>query len=178
MSRIVGELLIVLASMAPIADKALADDPKTINAFSAWQGRGQVFETGLSRTTFVGSFSGMVFVNTEEGPIDSGYMICPTVVDIDSNDGKETAKGRCTITAKDGARLYADMTCQGVRMVGCNGDFTFTGGTERFKGITGGGPVRIRSTVSDWAAGGGNIVEGAAAGIILWPALTYTLPPQ
>jgi hypothetical protein len=82
------------------------------------------------------------------------------------------------VTAKDGARLYAEFDCHGVRMVGCDGDFTFTGGTERFKGVTGGGPVTIRSSVDDMAAGGGNIIEGVAAGIIVWPKLTYKLAAQ
>jgi hypothetical protein len=117
-------------------------------------------------------------VENEQGPIDAGYMICPTVVDINTVDGKEQAKGRCTMTAKDGARLYADFSCTGVRMVGCHGDFTFTDGTERFKGITGGGPVTIRSSVDDLAAADGNIVQGAAAGIIVWPKLTYKLAAQ
>jgi hypothetical protein len=63
-----------------------------------------------------------------------------------------------------------------VQFVGCNGDFTITGGTDRFKGITGGGPINIRSDVRDMAMGAGNIVNAAAAGIILWPKLVYKLP--
>jgi hypothetical protein len=149
-----------------------------IKAFSAWNARGQIFETGENRMTFVGSFAGIVYVDNAQGPIDAGYMICPTVLDVNTVDGKEQAKGRCTVTAKDGARLYADFDCHGVRMVGCDGDFTFTGGTERFKGVTGGGPVTIRSSVDDMAAGGGNIIEGVAAGIIVWPKLTYKLAAQ
>jgi hypothetical protein len=124
----------------------------------------------------VGSFIGAVYIKSGEGPIDSGFMTCPTIVDMNVTDGKETAKGRCTITAKDGSRVYADLSCNGVQFVGCNGDFTITGGTDRFKGITGGGPINIRSDVRDMAMGAGNIVNAAAAGIILWPKLVYKLP--
>ncbi len=38
--------------------------------------------------------------------------------------------------------------------------------------------MNIRSSVDDMAAGGGNIIEGVAAGIIVWPKLTYKLAAQ
>lgn len=148
---------------------------ETLKAFAAWQGRGQLFETGPLRATFVGSFSGMVFVDTEKGPLDAGFMVCPAIIDINLADGTQEAKGRCTITGKDGGRVYADVACKGVHMVGCNGDFKFTGGTDRFEGITGGGPVTIRSGLNEAAVGAGNIVQESAGGIIIWPKLTYKL---
>jgi hypothetical protein len=178
MDKVVMTVLASLTALSLMTPGAAAEDEAPIKAFSAWNARGQIFETGENRMTFVGSFVGIVYVEQAQGPIDAGYMICPTVLDVNTVDGKEQAKARCTITAKDGARVYADLSCNGVRMVGCNGDFTITGGTERFKGITGGGPVNIRSSVDDMAAGGGNIVEGVAAGIIVWPKLTYKLAAQ
>jgi hypothetical protein len=152
-----------------------AGTEETLKAFAAWQGRGQLFETGPLRATFVGSFSGMVFVDTEKGPLDAGFMVCPAIIDINLADGTQEAKGRCTITGKDGGRVYADVACKGVHMVGCNGDFKFTGGTDRFEGITGGGPVTIRSGLNEAAVGAGNIVQESAGGIIIWPKLTYKL---
>jgi hypothetical protein len=175
MAKALARILMSLAALWMMSVGAAAEDEAPVRAFSSWQARGQIFDTAANRVTFVGSFSGVVYVENEQGPMDAGYMVCPAVLDINIEDGKEQAKGRCTMTAKDGARLYADFSCNGVRMVGCHGDFTFTGGTERFKGITGGGPVSIRSTVDDMAVSGGNIVEGAAAGIIVWPSLTYKL---
>lgn len=178
MGKVVATVLASFVGLALLTFGASAEDEAPLRAFSAWNARGQIFDTGENRMTFVGSFTGIVYVDGAQGPMDAGYMICPTVVDVNTVDGKEQAKGRCTVTAKDGARLYADFECNGVRMVGCNGDFTFTGGTERFKGITGGGPVTIRSSVDDLAAGGGNVVNGVAAGIIVWPKLTYKLAAQ
>lgn len=178
MAKVVLTVLASLMALSLMTLRATAEDEEPIKAFSAWNARGQIFDTGETRMTFVGSFSGIVYVDQAHGPIDAGYMICPTVLDINTVDGKEQAKGRCTVTTKDGARLYADFTCNGVRKVGCAGDFTLTGGTERFKGITGGGPVTIRSSIEDMAAGGGNIIEGVAAGIIVWPKLTYKLAVQ
>lgn len=165
-----------LALMGAPVDDASADAEQSVKAFSAWQGRGQMFTTGEFRSTFVGSFTGMIYIETEKGPLDAGFMICPAVVDIDTRDGSQEAKGRCTIVAKDSSRAYADIACKGVHLVGCDGTFTFTGGTERFAGITGGGPVTIRSSLNDLASGPGNVVEESASGIIIWPKLTYKLP--
>jgi hypothetical protein len=164
-----------VALVATFIVPAMADDAQTVKAFSSWQGRGQIFETGPNRMTFVGAFSGMIYIETQKGPLDAGYMICPAYVDVNVTDGTQEAKGRCTISAKDGARVYADIACKGVHMVGCEGEFTFTGGTERFDGITGGGPVTVRSALQDLAAGGGNTVQESASGIIYWPKLTYKL---
>jgi hypothetical protein len=150
----------------------------SLKAFSAWNAQGQIFQSGENRVTFVGSFSGIVYVEQEQGPVAAGFMACPTVIDVNTRDGKERGDGRCTFTAKDGAQLFADFSCRGVRMVGCHGDFTFTGGTERFKGITGGGPVTIRSSVDEMKPGSGGAIDGVAAGIIFWPKLTYKLAAQ
>ena len=165
----------LLVAIALAVTSARAGSEETIKAFAAWQGRGQMFETGPTRATFVGSFTGMVFVDTEKGPLDAGFMVCPAILDINMTDGTQEGKGRCTITAKDGARAYAELTCKGVHLLGCNGDFKFTGGTERFEGITGGGPMTIRSGLNDAALGAGNIVQESAGGIIVWPKLTYKL---
>jgi hypothetical protein len=174
--RILAAAVTLCASLvAAFVTPAAAEDEQTVKAFSSWQGRGQVFETGPNRMTFVGAFTGMIYIETQKGPLDAGYMTCPAVVDVNVSDGTQEAKGRCTISAKDGSRVYADLACKGVHMVGCEGEFKFTGGTDRFEGITGGGPVTVRSALQDIAAGGGNTVQESASGIIYWPKLTYKL---
>jgi hypothetical protein len=171
--KLVALMIAVVGCLA--SGSASAQEEGTIKAFSAWQGRGQMFETGPDRVTFVGSFAGMIFVETEKGPLDAGFMICPAFLDINVKDGSQEGKGRCTISAKDGSRAYAELSCKGVHLVGCDGDFKFTGGTERFEGLTGGGPITIRSGIHDAALGAGNIVQESAGGIIIWPKLTYKL---
>jgi hypothetical protein len=167
-----------VAQEATTPEAITPDEEPSLKAFSAWNAQGQIFQSGESRVTFVGSFSGIVYVEQEQGPVAAGFMACPTVIDMNTRDGKERGEGRCTFAAKDGAQLFADFSCQGVRMVGCHGDFNFTGGTERFKGITGGGPVTIRSSVDEIKAGTGGTIDGVAAGIIFWPKLTYKLAAQ
>ena len=154
---------------------AHAQDEQSLKAFAAWQGRGQIYETGPDRMTFVGSFAGMIFVETDKGPLDAGYMICPAFLDVNVKDGTQEGNGRCTISAKDGSRAYAEISCKGVHLVGCDGQFTFTGGTDRLEGLSGGGPITIRSGIQDFAVGGGNTVQETAGGIIIWPKLTYKI---
>lgn len=168
--------LIILGGFSLQTVPTMADEEQTIKAFAAWQGRGQMYETGPSRATFVGAFTGMVFVETQKGPLDAGFMTCPAYLDLNVEDGTQEGKGRCTIVGKDGSRVYAEIACKGVHLVGCDGQFTITGGTERFEGITGGGPITIRSGLQDVALSGGNTVQETAGGIIIWPALKYKLP--
>lgn len=174
MNRI-SRLLTAAFAVVAFATPTLAEEETSVRAFSAWQGRGQIFETGPDQATFVGAFSGMIFIETQKGPLDAGYMVCPAILTLNLKDGSQEAKGRCTITGKEGARVYANIECKGVHMVGCDGTFTFTGGTERFEGITGGGPVTVRSGMQDIALNGGNTVNETAGGIIIWPKLTYKL---
>ena len=174
--RLVAIVVGLLCGAAMASVSALAAEEQTIKAFAAWQGRGQMFETGPDRMTFVGSFTGMIFVETDKGPLDAGFMVCPAIVDVNVKDGTQEGKGRCTISGKDGSRAYGEIACKGVHMVGCDGEFTFTGGTDRFAGITGGGPITIRSGLQEFAATAGNIIQESAGGIIIWPKLTYKLP--
>src|SRR5215475_14422908 len=123
---------------------AFGAEDATVKAFAAWQGGGQLLETGAKEVTFVGSLTGTVYAETDKGPLESGSLVCPAMVRINIEDGSQTGSGRCTIAADDGSRIFADISCTGFRLVGCDGQFTLTGGTQRFQGITGGGPVTIR----------------------------------
>jgi hypothetical protein len=163
--------------LAASATGAAAEEQK-ISAFSAWQGRGQAFETGVDHITFVGSFFGMIYVETEKGPLDAGYMVCPVTYELDMKTGNQKAVGRCTIATRDDDRVYADMTCAGVSGIGCKGKFTLTGGTGKFEGVVGGGDVTIRSSLHEFASMPGNTVQETAAGIIYWRDFKFTLKGQ
>jgi hypothetical protein len=163
---------IVLALLCP----AMAGEDATVKAFAAWQGSGQLFATGAKELTFVGALSGTVYVETEKGPLESGRLACPAMVRIDIEDGSQNGTGRCTITAKDGAQIFGDVSCTGIRLVGCDGQFTLTGGTQRFEGISGGGPVTLRSEFGQVAGISDTSVRQDSGGIMFWPALHYTIP--
>ena len=73
-----GRNLIILVTVAASAGMSLpplqatAGDEVVISAFMAWEGEGQVVRTAADEATFVGSFAGTVYVNTESGPVEAG----------------------------------------------------------------------------------------------------------
>ena len=81
------------------------------------------------------------------------------------------------ITGRDGAKVFGKWSCKGTHMIGCDGEFQLTGGTGRYDGVTGGGPMLVRSglheTHIDMQKGW---VESAAFGIIAWKDLRYLVP--
>lgn len=168
--------LLGLAFSCAITTAALAGEKQTINAFSVWSGEGTVYTTGVESATFVGALTGPLFVETDEGPAESGWIDCLGMIEIDLTSAKQAGGGKCTVTARDGAQAFADWTCSGVHLVGCKGEMSFTEGTERFAGITGGGSMVVRSSlgkVVEEMAGGE--LEEEANGIAIWRELTYEL---
>ena len=133
-------LLIALGGITPVAA-----EEATINAFSAWIGDGELFPTGPDHAVFIGSLRGRIYVETEKGPIDAGLLICPAMVDLNLKTGVQRANAQCSVRSDDGARVFGTLTCLGLHLIGCDGEFEITSGTDRFDGITGGGPVTIRS---------------------------------
>ena len=165
-----------LALLLGLALPAAAAEDATIRAFAAWHGQGNLFETGATEVTFVGALSGTMYVDTDKGPLASGAMVCPVVVTINSDDGSQEGKGRCVISGKDGARVYAELTCTGIRLIGCDGDFKLTGGTGRFQGISGGGRVNIRSEFGEITTLSKAAAQEQAEGILYLRELHYTIP--
>lgn len=153
-----------------------AAEEATVKAFSAWEGQGHLFETGVAELTFVGALAGTMYIDTEKGPLASGQMVCPAVVTIDTDDGSQSGKGRCIVTAKDGARVFAEISCAGFHLIGCDGDFTLTGGTGRFEGISGGGRVTIRSDFHEIAPLSKAAAQEQASGILYLRELRYNIP--
>jgi hypothetical protein len=167
---------IILAHVS-LTPTALSETSESINAYAAWAGRGQIFQTGPNRASFVGAFNGIIFVEKAKELLNGGNMVCPGIIDINLNDGTQNGNGRCTITNSDGERVFAEWTCNGTFASGCNGDIKFTGGTESFEGISGGGPFMARSTIQHtYLTGIGNVVGNASGGMIIWKNVRYILP--
>lgn len=168
----------VTASLA--VGSAGAAEQQAIAAFSAWTGEGVVYDTGPTAGTFVGAISGTLYVQTDKGPASGGVMVCPAIIEIDLVDATQRGHGKCTITGDDGAKVFAEWTCQGVHRIGCDGDFKLTGGSGRMAGITGIGSLTVRTTTrvtSTELTAEGAIVE-IGSGILLLEDLAYSLPAQ
>lgn len=156
---------------------AQAAEEKTIEAFATWQGRGTLVPMEPDEAVMVATLEGIVYIQSDQGPQRAGSIICPAIAEVSLKDGGQTGKGRCAWTANDGDRVFAEWTCKGRHLIGCEGDFTLTGGTGRFEGVTGGGPMVLRSEVGTIAAdASGQAIERTATGILFWPALNYTIP--
>ncbi len=170
-----GGMAMLMAAAAP-ARPAAAGEEATVKVFAVWQGQGHTFQTGPHEATFVGSLIGPMYVETEKGPVKSGLMTCPAILEIGLEDGKQQGQGRCTITDKDGAQMYAEIACTGVYLVGCDGDLKLTGGTRRFAGISGGGKVIVRSDSRQIAAVSDSAAKEEGTGSLSVPELHYKLP--
>jgi hypothetical protein len=174
--RGIAGILIALVVAVGSSSVVLAAEEATIKAFASWQGSGQVFETGVDELTFVGALSGTVYVETEKGPIDSGQLVCPALVIINTTDSSQSGTAHCTITAKDGARIFAQISCTGIHLIGCDGQFYLVSGTQRFERISGGGAVTLRSEFRRFTNVSATSAQEEARGILFWPALHYKIP--
>ena len=167
-----GLALIVLAAGTPCPAAA---GEETVNAFAAWVGRGGTFQTGPTDMTFVGSLVGRMYTETDKGPIAWGRIVCPGMIKI-ADDGAQRGSASCTLVAADGARIYAELTCAGSFMAGCDGELKITAGTERFAKVTGQGPVLMRSDQRTITVQSEVISTDESTGILYLRGFRYKTP--
>ena len=56
-------LILISTGMAKADEKKT--EHETINAYAPWEGRGHIYPTGKNQATFVGSFTGVLYVERE-----------------------------------------------------------------------------------------------------------------
>jgi hypothetical protein len=87
-------ILLVFAVLA--VPRIASAEERTVTAYAPWEGRGQVYSTGVDRATFVGAFSGTVFVEDQHDLILGGNIMCPGTVGtrprIGSTNGQRTLR--------------------------------------------------------------------------------------
>jgi len=168
----------ILTTIAFVPDSGQAEDAIGVNAFATWNLQGTVVMSAPDEATLVGSLAGPVFVDSGQGPTYAGQIVCPGTVTIDLKDASQQGEGVCAFHAKDGAEAYGRWRCVGYHMVGCKGDFTFTGGSDRLAGVTGGSGLLIRGELLEVAKSPGPVAAERAVGIIVWQNLIATLPQK
>lgn len=171
-----GAVLAIIIAMSVPAAAQEGPQEGTVEAFSSWEARGQIYPTGPKEATFVGVLSGVLYVTGKDDSMDAGLITCPGTLVINTENGSQSGQAKCVIVTPDAERIYAEFTCSGVYMEGCNGDFMLKGGTGDKEHISGGGPILLKSAFSNLASISGNIVEQSAIGLAVWPKLTYKLP--
>ena len=129
-----------------------------ISAYGAWVREGGSLRTGAKDITFVGTLVAQLYMQTRDssavfGPVSFGLlpfgsMVCPAIVKIDGN-GSQSGFGSCTITTPDEGQIFANIACTSLRPGECRGSFAVTGGTDRFRKVSGGGPLVIMPASRD-----------------------------
>jgi hypothetical protein len=166
--------LTAVAMSTLLSGPAIAEQVQ-ISAFAPWEAEGKVYSVGPAEKQFIGVFEGIVYVEKREGEFDTAILVCPTTQELNTESNKTTASGRCHIVATRG-NVFGRFSCTGDPGY-CDGRFEITGGTDEFEGISGGGDMRIRITLSATmrdAVSGELVAE--AKGLAIWPNLTYSLP--
>ena len=147
----------------------------SLSAVIPWDGEGRVFRVSSEKVLFLGAFEGIIYVETNEGELDEGFVRCPVTQELSLADQTTSASGYCMITASGGDTVYAEWTCAG-EVGGCRGDFNLTSGTGQFEGISGNSKLIVRSPLHalsvDLASGS---VLRVASGIAMLPELRYKL---
>jgi hypothetical protein len=169
-------IVLVGLNATPVA----AAGEETVDAFSPWQGKGEIHRTGENTGTFVGSIEGRLFVQTDAGPRDAGLIVCPALIEINLKTGQQAGSGSCTITGDDGAQVFSSWQCRGVHFVGCDGQLALSGGTGRFAGIEGSGPMTVRTVSSALlkTSEQGTPAATLGSGIMFLPGFKFAVPSQ
>jgi len=154
---------------------AMAGQEESYRAFSSWQGRGDVLRTGPNEATFIGVLTGRFDVDTDQGPVDAGDLTCPMVLIINFDENTQKGNGRCTLATQGDNRIFMNMSCDGVPLVGCAGESVVTGGTGQFANATGGGHFVVRSSTHVLTKSNLTLSD-FATGIMFWPKLQYKAP--
>jgi hypothetical protein len=171
----IGFVTGALALMAIVIPGHAAET--SVKAWAAWQGQGRFYKATDTLALFSGYFEGVMEVENDQGALDAAGMTCPGMLEVNLTDGTQRGWGRCIIVTRDGDRVYAGWTCTGTHLEGCGGPFTVSGGTGKFRSISGESTFVVRSTVAEYVV---SIPEAGVtanfAGQAAWSALKYTTP--
>jgi hypothetical protein len=168
-------MLILFALLLTAGGTALAGE-WTVKAVAPLQGEGQVFEVAPGKLLIQATFTGIIYCEDAQGDLDKTLILCPAVLTLDKKTKRIEGNGYCTITNDQGDIIYAEWKNAGV-LGETEGEFIITGGTGIFKGISGGGKMEFRAALVDTIVGLKNgATVRAATGLVIWPALKYTIP--
>lgn len=147
-------LTLGLALPAVAADK--------VTGHFGWFGVGKAFEIEKGHFYWVGEFSGTFFNDKGAGMFHLAGVKCPAWYDADFNNAKSKAGGYCIVTDLDGDQAYLTWVNAGTPGPGGRGPgtFTYTGGTGKYKGLSGDNTF-VGVTQVNWA-------DGTSSGYATW----------
>jgi hypothetical protein len=68
---------------------AAAAAERTVDAFAVWNAQGKMTAAGDQSSSFAGSFSGTLYVETDGGPTEIGAIDCPGTLDLNLADASQ-----------------------------------------------------------------------------------------
>lgn len=168
MSPIRRAALVALFTGALASPSLAQDEPQAFNAFATVVANGTIVRAAEKQLMVVATLAGPFFVETDEGPIQSGRVSCAASTKIDQASRKQNGNGACTFTAADGATAWGEWRCEGYELLGCRGSFKLAGGTGRVEGASGEGTLIWRPSAHEFKKQLDGSVLDNASGILLW----------
>ena len=173
--------LVVILSLSiwgSLGPTAQAQEPGSLKGVAVFEGEGMLFQLEDPQVYFVGGYVGVMVVGNDKEPLNAATMVCPATIETNLDTGAQSGHGRCILTDKDDNKVFAKWTCYGTP-INCKGAFTFTGGTGRFKGISGINEFYVKTDVLGFQkTGEPGMVKKTGAGEAVWPEITYQLPAK
>jgi hypothetical protein len=150
------------------AAQAQEDEPQLFNAFAVAVANGTIIKSGEKQVMVIGTVKGPMFVETDEGPVEGGSVVCGASVRIDHGTKRQSGNGACTFEAQDGATAWGEWECAGYELIGCRGKLTLTGGSGRFEGVTGEGAMIWRPSAHELKKQFDGTVAQNTTGLLIW----------
>jgi len=180
MKKTLQAIVVTLFFTVAVAGTSVMAAESTLKILAPWQGHGEVFKVAPNKVKVVGSFDGIMYIDNGKGDLDAAVFMCPGTEYIDLDTKKATIQADCVITkgGEKGNEKIAYATLKAKGQVGAlDGDFQIIGGEGKWKGISGGGKVSIRTALGDIARNKktGEIIN-KAAGLAVWPAFKVSIP--
>jgi putative ABC transport system substrate-binding protein len=117
---------------------AHAEDWKATGEYDWHDAGGRVYEMEKGHTYWLGEIAGKFFNNNGKGSLfDQAETKCFGFNDAETNNNRTRGGGYCIITDTDGDHAYLMYEDNGTLGFKVKGTFDFTGGTGKYKGITG-----------------------------------------
>jgi hypothetical protein len=144
-------MMIALATTFALCGVAKAEEFKGTLLFP-WEAHAKVYDVGPKTLMFVGQVEGTLYAEAaSKGIFDAAVTICPMLYEIDVESGNTRSEGRCAVYPKgEEGVIYATYSCHG-EIGSCAGRLVLTGGTGKFEGISGSGPMASRTGAGDLA---------------------------
>src|SRR5690349_1693938 len=106
-------LTLLSALLLPAGGALAQDEPQVFNAFAVAVASGTILKAGDKQLMVIGTLKGPMFVETDEGPVDAGSVVCGAAVKIDQAGGRQVGSGVCSFVAEDGATAWGEWECAG-----------------------------------------------------------------